>query len=140
MKPAGDDGTYFENVKLRGYRVTRNSSVTVTATNGQSRTFKHGDHVTFPANSGGRQTLTFDSVEFVGYGQAADYQGRDVKNKLIVWVPNPTAGDGFGRGRGCRSRRHDVWGEGGHRLRERTCAHGRRAVAGAGAGVAAEGH
>jgi peptidase M28-like protein len=99
VKPAGDDGTFFENVKLRGYRVTRNSSVTVTSASGQSRTFKHGDHVTFPANSGGNQTVTFDSAEFVGYGQAADYQGRDVRNKLIVWVPNPTAGTVFGRGR-----------------------------------------
>jgi Peptidase family M28 len=100
VKPAGDDGTYFENVRLRGYRVARSSSVTVTPANGQSRTFKHGDHVTFPATSGGKQTLTFDGAEFVGYGQAADYQGRDVKNKLIVWVPNPTAATGFGRGRG----------------------------------------
>src|SRR5688572_8630798 len=99
VKPGGDDGTYFENVKLRGYRVTRNSSVTVTAANGQARTFKHGDHVTFAANSGGRQTLTFDSVEFVGYGQPADYQGRDVRNKLIVSVPNQAA-VGFARGRG----------------------------------------
>ena len=98
VKPGGDDGTYFENVRLRGYRVTRNSSVTVTA-NGQSRTFKHGDHVTFPASSGGKQTLTFDGAEFVGYGQASDYQGRDVRNKLIVWIPNQAVG-GFGRGRG----------------------------------------
>ena len=51
VKPAGDDGTFFENVKLRGYRVTRNSSVTVTAASGQSRTFKHGDHVMFPRDA-----------------------------------------------------------------------------------------
>ena len=99
VKPGGDDGTYFENVKLRGYRVTRNSSVTVTAANGQARTFKHGDHVTFAANSGGKQTLTFDSVEFVGYGQPADYQGRNVRNQLIVSIPNQAA-VGFARGRG----------------------------------------
>jgi hypothetical protein len=99
VKPGGDERTYFENVRLRGYRVTRNSSVTVTGPGGESRTFKHGDHVTFPAGSGGKQTLTFDGAEFVGYGQPADYEGRDVRNKLIVWVPNPAAG-GFGRGRG----------------------------------------
>src|SRR5438067_10011594 len=52
VKPLGDDGTYFENVKLKGYRVTRNSSVTIEAA-GQSKTFKHGDHVTFSNNSGG---------------------------------------------------------------------------------------
>ena len=100
VKPIGDEGTFFENVRLRGYRTTRSSSVTVTA-NGQTRTFKHGDHVTFTANSGGKQTLDFDGVEFVGYGQAPDYQGRDVKNKLIVWMPNlGTPAAGFGRGRG----------------------------------------
>ena len=100
VKPIGDEGTFFENVRLRGYRTTRSSSVTVTA-NGQARTFKHGDHVTFTANSGGKQTLEFDGVEFVGYGQAADYQGRDVKHKLVVWMPNPsTSTTGFGRGRG----------------------------------------
>src|SRR5262245_41964886 len=42
VKPLGDHGTYFQMVKLKGYRVTRNSSVTVTV-NGQTRTFKHGD-------------------------------------------------------------------------------------------------
>ena len=101
VKPIGDEGTFFENVRLRGYRTTRNSSVTVTA-NGQARTFKHGDHVTFAVNSGGKQTLEFDGVELVGYGQASDYQGRDVKNKLVVWMPNlsaPPTGFG-GRGRG----------------------------------------
>ena len=101
VKPLGEDGTYFENVRLRGYRATRNSSVTVTS-NGQSKTFKHGDHVTFTPASGGKQTLDFDGVEFVGYGQPADFKGRDVKNKLVVWVPNLSTPPGAfaGRGRG----------------------------------------
>jgi len=87
VKPIGVNGTYFQPVKLKGYRVTRNSAVTIEG-NGQSRTFKHGDHVTFSSNSGGKQTLTFDGVEFVGYGLAADYEGRNLKGKLIVTVPN----------------------------------------------------
>jgi hypothetical protein len=76
--------------------------------NGQSKTFKHGDHVSFSVNAGGKQTLTFDGVEFAGYGQPSDYQGRDLKDKLIVTVPNlapPTpgaAGTGGGRGGGAR--------------------------------------
>jgi hypothetical protein len=97
VKPMGDAG-YFQTVKLRSYRVTRNSSVTVEV-NGQSRTFKHGDHVTFPANAGGRQTLTFNGAEFVGYGIFTlagpqtnnlpfdDYKGRDVRGKFVVWLP-----------------------------------------------------
>ena len=38
VKPAGDDGTYFQVVKVNGVNVTRNSSVTVTV-NGQTKTF-----------------------------------------------------------------------------------------------------
>jgi peptidase M28-like protein len=97
LKPMGDAG-FFQTVKLRSYRVTRNSSVTVDV-NGQSRTFKHGDHVTFAANAGGKQTLTFNGAEFVGYGIFTlagpqtnnlpfdDYKGRDVRNKLVAWLP-----------------------------------------------------
>jgi Peptidase family M28 len=87
VKPIGEKGTYLQPVKLKGYRVTRNSTVTIEA-GGQSRTFKHGDHVTFSTGSGGKQSLTFNGVEFLGYGLPADYQGRDVKGKLIVAVPN----------------------------------------------------
>src|SRR5687767_9990355 len=43
VKPIGDDGTYFQSVKYKSYRVTRNSSVTVTVGT-ETRTFKHGDH------------------------------------------------------------------------------------------------
>jgi hypothetical protein len=112
LKPMGDDGTYFQSVKNRGYRITRNSSVTVEA-NGQSRTFKHGDHVTFQANSGGKQTLVFDGIEFVGYGIVSlpnatsninynDFAGRDVKGKGIVWMsgtPTVLTQGTTGRGR-----------------------------------------
>jgi hypothetical protein len=66
VKPAGDDGSYFQVVKVLGVNVTRNSTVTVTA-NGQTRTFKDGEGVTFPANQGGKQTIT-GKAEFVGYG------------------------------------------------------------------------
>jgi hypothetical protein len=103
VKPLGDDGTYFENVKLKGYRVTRNSRVGVTV-NGVEMTFKHGDHVTFGVTSGGNQSLTFNGVEFLGYGLPADLQGRDLKGKLVLVVPDQasqTAAAGRG-GRGGR--------------------------------------
>src|SRR6187399_1658361 len=116
VKPLGPDGTYFQPVKLKGYRVTRNSTVTIER-NGQARTFKHGDHVTFPTNGGGKQTLTFNSIEFVGLGLATDLQGRDLKDKLVVTIPNlapapaggqrgqaaaPAAGGNAPRGGGAR--------------------------------------
>jgi hypothetical protein len=102
VTPLGSNGSYLQPVRLRGYAVEWKSSVTVTA-GGQRTTFEHGDHVTFPTNAGGRQTLTFTSVEFVGYGQPADLEGRDLTGKLIVTVPNmappPARGGGPG-GRG----------------------------------------
>ena len=42
IKPLGDDGTYFQNVKLKGYKVTRNSSVTIEA-NGAKFATKSGN-------------------------------------------------------------------------------------------------
>lgn len=65
VKPLGDHGSYFQIVKLQSYKVVRRSSVTIEA-NGQTRTFKDGDHVVFPAIGGGRQTLMFDRLELAG--------------------------------------------------------------------------
>src|SRR5580765_3395469 len=90
VKPAGDDGTYFQVVKLVGVNVKRNSSVTVTV-NGQTRTFKDGEGVTFSANAGGKQTITANA-EFVGYGLSLpeagidDFKGHDVSGKIVLYV------------------------------------------------------
>src|SRR5262249_50491397 len=75
VQPAGDDGSYFQTVKLRGVNVKRNSSVTVTV-NGQSKTFKDGEGVTFPGNAGGKQTVTANA-EFLGYGLSLPEAGID---------------------------------------------------------------
>jgi hypothetical protein len=90
VKPGGDDGTYFQVVKVLGVNVKRNSSVTVTV-NGQTKTFKDGEGVTFPANQGGKQTITA-KAEFVGYGLSLpdagidDYKGRDTSGKVVIFL------------------------------------------------------
>ena len=90
VKPGGDDGSYFQVVKVLGVNVKRNSSVTVSV-NGQSKTFKDGEGVTFAANAGGKQTITADA-EFVGYGLSLpemnidDFKGKDVTGKIVVYV------------------------------------------------------
>lgn len=111
VKPGGDNGTYFQSVKQRDYRVTNNSTLTIEAPGKPPVVFKHGEGVTFPSNPGGRQTLTFEGVEFVGYGLAVadpaydDYAGRDVKGKLAVWMGNgPSTVTGAQRLLGARSR------------------------------------
>ena len=111
VKPAGDAGSYFQSVQQKGYRITNNSSVTIEAPGKAPVTFKHGQGVTFSNNAGGAQTLTFDGVEFVGYGLAMaepardDYAGRNVKGKLVVWMGNGPANlPGANRVLGARSR------------------------------------
>jgi len=100
LKPLGDGGTYFQTVKRRGFHVVRNSTVTIES-NGTKTTFKDGEHVTFPAAAGGKQTRTFDGIDFAGYGIVAlngsagavnDFAGRNVKDKLVVWLPGTPAG------------------------------------------------
>ena len=49
VKPGGDNGSYFQVVKVQGMRTTSRASVTVEV-NGQTRTFKDGDGITFPRN------------------------------------------------------------------------------------------
>jgi len=94
VKPAGDNGSYFQSVKQHDYRVTNNSTLTVQVPGRPPVVFKHGEGITVPTSAGGRQTLTFDGLEFVGYGLTVadpvhdDYAGRDVSGKLVVWMGN----------------------------------------------------
>jgi peptidase M28-like protein len=90
VKPAGDRGSYFQEVRVLGVRTSSNSSVTVTV-NGQSRTFKDGDGVTFPRNQGARQTVSGEAA-FVGYGvrfaplEQDDYAPRSVNGNVAIFV------------------------------------------------------
>lgn len=94
VKPLGENGTYLQAMKNRGYKVTRNSTVTVEV-GGQTKTFKQGDHVTFSMGSGGKQTVTFNGIQFIGTN-AAPVAGLDLKGKLAVWM-NATAPAGAPR-------------------------------------------
>jgi hypothetical protein len=91
VKPAGDNGTYLQVVRVLGVRATSRASVTVDV-NGQSRTFKDGEEVTFSRNMGGKQVVTGDQVQFVGYGLTLpggahnDYANVDPKGKVVVWL------------------------------------------------------
>jgi hypothetical protein len=91
VKPAGDNGTYLQVVRVLGIRTTSRASITVEV-NGQSRTFKDGEELTFPKSMGGKQTVTGDQIQFVGYGltlpggEQNDYANLDPKGKVIVWL------------------------------------------------------
>jgi Peptidase family M28 len=91
VKPGGLNGTYFQRVAVLGVKSENNSTITIEA-NGQTRTFKNKEGVTFPTNAGGKRSLTSDQIEFVGFGLNAplakhnDYEGRNVKGKVIVFL------------------------------------------------------
>jgi hypothetical protein len=93
VTPAGDNGTYFQTVKVLGVRTTSRSSVTVEVA-GQTRTFADGAGITFPRNMGGKQTVTADRVVFAGYGFSTpslrhdDYANLDAKGAAVVWLGN----------------------------------------------------
>ena len=91
VKPGGPNGSYFQRVPVLGVKSDNKSTVTIEA-NGQTRTFKNKEGVTFPSNCGGKRSVTSDQIEFVGYGLNAplanhnDYAGRNVKGKAVVWI------------------------------------------------------
>jgi hypothetical protein len=93
LRPLGDNGTFLQTVSEHRYRVTRRSSLTVEV-GGESRTFRHGDHVEFPLESGASQTLRLnDAVLIVESrrpgGSAADIAARtDLAGRLVVYVPD----------------------------------------------------
>ena len=91
VRPAGDNGTYFQTVKVLSVRTNSRSSVTVEV-NGQSKTFKDGEGITLPRNMGGPQTVVADQVQFAGYGLSLpdsghdDYATFDAQGKAVVWL------------------------------------------------------
>jgi hypothetical protein len=93
VKPGGEDGSYFQAVKIRSIRTSSNASVTLEV-NGETRTFKDGEGITFPRNMGGKQVINGEDIHFVGYGlqipsvSMDDYASADPKGKVIVYLGN----------------------------------------------------
>ena len=91
VEPAGDNGTYLQTVKVLGVRTSSSASVTVEV-NGERRTFKDGEGITFPRQMGGKQTVDGHDIAFVGYGleipsaEIDDYAEGDPKGKVVVYL------------------------------------------------------
>ncbi|HSE97694.1 MAG TPA: M28 family peptidase, partial [Blastocatellia bacterium] len=91
VKPGGPNGSYFQRVAVLGVKSDNRSTITVEA-NGQTRTFKNKEGITFPANSGGKRSFTADQIEFLGYGLNApavnhnDFAGKNVRGKVVVYL------------------------------------------------------
>jgi Peptidase family M28 len=109
VKPVGDNGTYFQTVKVLGVRTTSRSSVTVEV-NGKTKTFEDGEAISLPRNMGGKQTVVADNVQFAGYALSMpadgydDYASFDPKGQVLIWLGESPASVGERAGRLVSSR------------------------------------
>ena len=93
LKPAGDNGTYFQNINFVGMKaIPADTKMSFVPSSGPPILLKFGDDYTV-MNSSLTPTADLDApLVFVGYGATApefnwdDYKGIDVKGKVIVCI------------------------------------------------------
>jgi Zn-dependent M28 family amino/carboxypeptidase len=100
LKPAGDNGTYFQNVPMVGVKTMPSTSFSLVPAKGSPIELKSlDDYVT--SNETQTATADFDApIVFVGYGinapeeQWDDYKGYDLKGKVaLLFVSEPVSDD-----------------------------------------------
>ncbi len=111
LKPAGENGTYFQKVPITGARSNYVFATGVPSVVVNGRTFyvRDNDFTIDPASTPGAQAA--GELVFVGYGISApdkgldEYKGVDVKGKIVVALkgsptdaPTPRPAMGLGRG------------------------------------------
>jgi hypothetical protein len=93
LKPAGDDGTYLQQINFVGMKaIPAETSFSVISPNGPALNLVYGDDYTV-ANQTLTPSVSVDApIVFVGYGATApefqwnDYAGVDVKGKVILCI------------------------------------------------------
>ena len=100
LKPAGDNGTYFQNVPMVGVKTLADTTFAFAAANGKSLDVKNlTDFVT--NNESQTETADIDApIVFVGYGIKApeydwdDYKKVDLHGKVaLLFVNEPSSDD-----------------------------------------------
>jgi Zn-dependent M28 family amino/carboxypeptidase len=100
LKPAGDSGTFFQQVPMVGVKTLPSTSFTLVPANGSPVELKNlDDYVT--SNETQTPTADFDApIVFVGFGINApeekwnDYKGYDLKGKVaLLFVSEPESND-----------------------------------------------
>jgi Peptidase family M28/PA domain len=90
LAPAGDQGSYFQNVPLRSMRVDPAESSFVVLRGGKERTLQLRQDALLYGNPAVAESAVEAPVVFVGYGVSApelgydDYKHVDVKGKLVA--------------------------------------------------------
>jgi Zn-dependent M28 family amino/carboxypeptidase len=107
LKPAGENGTYFQKVPLMAvHTVEDQTTASVVPTNGTPIDLKYGDDWVTKDETGGETAEIDAPIVFVGYGIHApeyhwdDYAGLDVKGKILLVIVNepPSKDEKFFKG------------------------------------------
>lgn len=92
LEPAGDEGTYFQSVRLTRARPQEADCSLVLHSEGQDRPLVYGSDFVMFVDPAGPDTALRAPVAFVGYGVTApeehydDYAGIDVAGKIVAYV------------------------------------------------------
>jgi hypothetical protein len=93
LQPAGDAGTYFQNVPLRSLKVDQAASTLSLTRDAKTQTLAFGKDFAAFADPGRADSSVEAPLIFVGYGVTApdqnydDYKSIDVKGKIVVLLP-----------------------------------------------------
>jgi hypothetical protein len=92
LEPAGDKGTYFQNVPLRSARPDQEKTELVLTRGGEAKTLVFRRDFIAPGDPGRTETTVEAPVVYVGFGVTAaeqrydDYKGIDAKGKIVALV------------------------------------------------------
>ena len=99
LKPAGENGTYFQNVRLkRAYRDASAGRVTAVDSKGNTVDLVNGVDYAIGASVSNPESRVSGEVVFAGYGIVApkegrdDYVGLDVKGKIVATLARTPSG------------------------------------------------
>lgn len=100
LKPAGDNGTYFQDVPMVGVKTSPEASFQLVPSNGVALNLKNLDEFV-TNNESQAQSAEIDApIVFVGYGITApeyqwdDYKGTNLKGKVaLLFVNEPSSDD-----------------------------------------------
>ena len=116
LKPAGENGTYFQQVKFKSSEVLPESSLSI-----GNISFKHGeDYVLLPPYSADKVVATSDVI-FVGYGVVSeelkrdDLAGLELNGKVVVLLngqPNGVDPTAWRRATNPQARAMNIFGRG----------------------------
>ncbi len=93
-KPAGDNGTYFQNLTLIGVAPQPETQLSATIMDGKTLSYRWLDDFVGVTNQQMAQTSFDADAVFVGHGIVApeyqwdDYKGVDVRGKVVVMFTN----------------------------------------------------